>query len=190
MIYQLKQFKLNNVRTVRDLGLLSQSLSVDEYKKHFTNLKNLPIKSYDNVTPKVLIGLNNWYLGAPLKLVEGTPHEPIATKTRLEWCVYGMVGEQTNNNAIYHHRINVCSCERQLEELHNQVKRYFEIETAGINKRDTVMSAEEERALQIMKNTTVRVGDRFETGLLWKKDMISLPESLTMAKKTINRSTK
>lgn len=42
-------------------------------------------------------------------------------------------------------------------------------------------SAEDKRARGILERTTKRIGDRYETGLLWKNDNPSFPDSYPMA---------
>uniref|UniRef100_A0A336LWI0 CSON002273 protein n=1 Tax=Culicoides sonorensis TaxID=179676 RepID=A0A336LWI0_CULSO len=76
---------LNNVQTVERLGLPSQNLDYDALKQDFPYLHGLPIMSYSNATPEILIGINNWRCGVPLKVKEGGISQPIATKCRLGW---------------------------------------------------------------------------------------------------------
>ncbi|KAH8345342.1 hypothetical protein KR059_011476, partial [Drosophila kikkawai] len=41
------------------------------------------------------------------------------------------------------------------------------------------------QALSILEETTKRVGQRYETGLLWRDDEVRLPESYSMALKRL-----
>lgn len=60
--------------------------------------------------------------------------------------------------------------------LHELVKANFRLEAIGVARieRTDVL---EERARQLLENNTRRDGRRWETGLLWKEDMMWLPEN-------------
>jgi len=61
------------------------------------------------------------------------------------------------------------------------VENYFEIENFGVKTAPAVAVNDDVRAQQILDDTTVRVGRRYQTGLLWKTDHIMLPSSYEMA---------
>lgn len=54
------------MRTVKKLSLPSQSLNYQSLAKKYKYLKGLPIGSYDDAKPTVLIGLNNINLCTPI----------------------------------------------------------------------------------------------------------------------------
>ncbi|XP_053699354.1 uncharacterized protein LOC128746327 [Sabethes cyaneus] len=170
-----KRFKMSNVRTVSNLNLPSQSFQMEEAAKQFDHLKQLPIQSYRNAVPKLLIGLDNLHLAVPLKSREGTGNGPIAVKTRLGWCAYGKQQPGVNDEHSFH----ICECTTN-KELHDAVKQFYEIEEIGSG-NVTLRSKEEQCALDLLAQTTVRVGQKFETGLLWKDPDVELPDSYTMA---------
>lgn len=64
----------------------------------------------------------------------------------------------------------------------NIMSDYFDAETFGV-KPDLkpLLGAEDKRAMNILKNTTKRCGNRYESGLLWRHDDIKLPNSYEMA---------
>ncbi|XP_037806228.1 uncharacterized protein LOC119600203 [Lucilia sericata] len=84
-----KQFKLNAVHTVNNLGLSPQTIDADEISRRYPYLSKLPIQSYSNAIPAILIGADNWKLAVPLKIREGSWNQPIASKTRLGWALQG-----------------------------------------------------------------------------------------------------
>uniref|UniRef100_A0A336M070 CSON006694 protein n=1 Tax=Culicoides sonorensis TaxID=179676 RepID=A0A336M070_CULSO len=52
------------------------------------------------------------------------------------------------------------------------------MESSGVETpKYDIASQEEQRAQTIMEATTKKVGDQYETGLLWKYDTIKLPDS-------------
>jgi hypothetical protein len=48
-----------------------------------------------------------------------------------------------------------------------------------------VQSRDDKKAMQILESTTRKVGNRYETGLLWKSDDIVLPNNKVMAEKRL-----
>ncbi|XP_062703570.1 uncharacterized protein LOC134286025 [Aedes albopictus] len=175
-IGQDKRHKLLNVRTVSNLGLPCQSFEVDEAVKKHDHLKGIPLTSYRDATPRILIGVDNLRLALPLKVREGDGTSPVAVKTRLGWCVYGPRGNSNSESYSFH--ICECSCDKS---LHESVKDFFAIEGAGAGPTEIPLTKEDERALILMETTTRRVGNRFETGLIWKEDDIEFPNSYPMA---------
>ncbi|XP_062541787.1 uncharacterized protein LOC134209767 [Armigeres subalbatus] len=173
-----QQFSLKDIRTVKELTLPEQSLDYDELSRRYRYLQGLPIASYDNAVPRILIGVNNASLTVPLQVREGRKDDPIAVKTRLGWCIFGGCGMKAT------HTLNCHTCECSSDrELHNALKEYFTIEDTGVKPLVQLDSEEDKRAKIIMKQTTIRVGERFETGLLWKYDHVELPDSYNMAVK-------
>ncbi|XP_070851443.1 uncharacterized protein [Drosophila suzukii] len=58
---------------------------MEELAMKFPYLKGLPITSYANVRPTIIVGADNWNLAVPLRIREGAWRQPIASKTRLGW---------------------------------------------------------------------------------------------------------
>lgn len=173
-----RQYKLINARTVRSLVLPSQSLNYGLLSKRFPHLRGLPLKDYDLVQPKLLIGLDNIRLGVPIKLREGAVGEPIAAKCRLGWSVYGCIPGCSQLQVINFH--NACIDSDRL--LNEQLRDYFTIERAGISSPyGNLESEDDKRARELLKTTTRRVASGFETGLLWKTENPDFPNSYPMA---------
>ncbi|XP_055543524.1 uncharacterized protein LOC129729067 [Wyeomyia smithii] len=169
-----RRYKVEGARTVAKLNLPSQSFKAETAVQRFEHLQNLPVHGYENAVPKLFIGVDNLHLAVPLKTKEGEAG-PVAVKTRLGWCVYGKQRDNTCNAYSFH----ICEC-TTYEQLHETMKQFFALEQASIGPA-VVVSEEEERAQRILESTTRRIGDRFETGLLWKQDDITLPDSYGMA---------
>ncbi|XP_058828395.1 uncharacterized protein LOC131688239 [Topomyia yanbarensis] len=170
------QFKLNNVRTVQKLNLQGQSFQYDELQKLYPHLRGLPLRSYVNAVPRIIIGIEHAQLLTSLKVREGRTNEPVAMKTRLGWCVYGkQAGDSAAVEQLHVHT------EEQMgnRELHELMKQYFKIEEAVVS--TPIESADDTRAREILEYTTRRTTDGFETGLLWKYDQQSFPNSYPLA---------
>lgn len=85
---------LRGVRAVRTLNLPTQTLSLDELRVSYPALKECPLDSYDDVRPRLLIGLNNVTLTTSVANIICAPDGPVASKTALGWVLYG----PTDNN--------------------------------------------------------------------------------------------
>ncbi|XP_058816370.1 uncharacterized protein LOC131679655 [Topomyia yanbarensis] len=169
---------LSDVRTVSKLDLPRQSLRYAELAETFPYLKGLPIDDYDQAVPRILIGNDNAHVTSTLKLRDGRPGEPIAAKSRLGWTVYG--SNQDKSGDIVH-SFHICECQEAEQTLHELVEKFFSVESLGIMEVAHPESAKTQRANRILMETTKRVGQRFETGLLWKYDSFEFPDSYQMA---------
>ncbi|XP_055923707.1 uncharacterized protein LOC129954075 [Eupeodes corollae] len=142
------------VHTVRKLSLPTQTLNYEELSAGFQHLQNLPISSFKNATPQLLIGANHWSLGIPKEIRENKSSEPVAVRTELGWLIYG--GGKDFKDSF---NLHIC---------------------VVVSKKVTL---EEDRGITLLKkHTKRRIDNHFETGLLWRFDEFSLPESITMAK--------
>lgn len=78
----------------------------------------------------------------------------------------------------------MCECTRN-EELHETVKKFFAVEEVGTT--SPILSTEDQRAQELLEQTTRRVGNRYETRLLWRHDYVELPGSYPMALSRMKR---
>ncbi|XP_058827235.1 uncharacterized protein LOC131687200 [Topomyia yanbarensis] len=171
-------FNISGARTVGALNLPRQSLNAAEMKQQFDYLKELPLPSYQDARPRILIGADNAFLGNTLKSRERNHHEPVAVKTRLGWTIYGGFSTSGNQSDIAHVSLHVCSC----DELQQAMKNYFSLDSLGISKPHKILlSTEDERATSLLHSLTRFEGGSYETGLLWKYDKIKLPDSRALA---------
>ncbi|XP_055604397.1 uncharacterized protein LOC129752651 [Uranotaenia lowii] len=173
------RYHLNNVRTVDNLALPGQTLEYKRLSEQYPHLSGIPMIDYQNAVPKILIGNDNAHLAVPLRRREGSSDAPIATKSRLGWTIHGPIFEHTKSGPQYN--FHLCQCSTKLETLHDLVKQSFTVENLGISFRGTSESDEDRRARNILEATTRRVGQRFETGLLFKYDYLEFPDSRPMA---------
>ncbi|XP_058817350.1 uncharacterized protein LOC131680654 [Topomyia yanbarensis] len=165
---------LKTVRTIDKLMLPQQSLNGEELSEQYMHMRGVPISSYDG-RPEMLIGLNNIHSFAPTEVRVGETVEPIAVRCKLGWTVYGPkpTAAQWENGYLGYHQ-DVTN-----EDLHDLLKSHYALEESVVTVPQE--SVEEKRAREILERTTHRVGNRFETGLLWKTDDPRFPESFPMA---------
>ncbi|XP_040169438.1 uncharacterized protein LOC120903851 isoform X2 [Anopheles arabiensis] len=178
------KYGLENVRTVSQLMLPTQTLKYDVLQQRYSHLKGLPLQNYTRAQPQLLIGLDNIRLGVPLKIREGRPPEPIAALCRLGWSIYGGSAKNKAPAAIVNFHVAPQSdCNKEVNDM---LRDYFTIEDYCTKVTNEKLDTEEERrANRILKETTKRVeqGNRFETGLLWNSDSPNFPDSYPMAVK-------
>ena len=100
----------------------------------------------------------------------GKTNDPIAVKTTLGWVLMGRkksVNNINTNRLVTNENIN---CDQQLEE-------FWTIESYGthsIESSKVMFNKEDRRALDILGKTTVKNGNRYKVGLLWKNKETNL----------------
>ncbi|XP_055590680.1 uncharacterized protein LOC129742764 [Uranotaenia lowii] len=171
-----KRFRMSNVSTIESLDLPVQSLPISDLQKRYPHFRGVPVVGYQNAVPEILIGVDHLRLVVPLKVREGSKGEPTIVKTRLGWNVYG--GQRNSMPFALNFHQCECNCDVNLED---SIKKYFAVEETGVKPTLYQGSEEDARAMSILKNTTIQVDGRYESGLLWKHDMVELPDSRPMA---------
>ncbi|XP_065079196.1 uncharacterized protein LOC135702127 [Ochlerotatus camptorhynchus] len=122
---------------------------------NFMSGLGLPVASYINAKPGMIIGLEHVRLLTSLKNREGNSREPVATKTRLGWCVYG----RNNGSEGSIEQLNVHSCEEMSNsDLHDSMRKFFAVEDAVLTKQ--LESEEDKRARSILEATTLSNGEK------------------------------
>ncbi|XP_062703517.1 uncharacterized protein LOC134285973 [Aedes albopictus] len=81
--------------------------------------------------------------------------------------------------------MHICT-ETSDRDLHDYVREFFSVESLGVAVAPNLAGNEDQRARQILQETTVRTGSgKFETGLLWKQDVVEFPDSRPMAERRL-----
>ena len=176
-----KVFHLKNVRTVSDLQLPTQTVDMDEIIQKWPYLRNIPIKSMIDAKPVILIGQDNWSLTVPRSVIQRSWNEPVSTKTKLGWVLHGKVGDrQEHETDFVHFTVNSDLNNDKICELLRKTFEFDNIDDNFKTETDDITHAKEQ-----LINSTRKVDERkWETGLLWKKD-VSLPESKITALKRL-----
>lgn len=174
------KFRILAAHTVNSLKLPQQTVVMSEIIREHAHLRGLPVKDVHGRVPQILIGLRDIHLYAPIESRIGRPHEPIAVKSKLGWTVYGPSNaRQLETGIVGHHHGEAISN----EELHDLLRSQYTLEESTISVALLPESNEDRRAKEILNSTTLRVGERFETGLLWREDDPKFPDSFPMAVK-------
>lgn len=166
-------YHLQSVRTVNKLELPFQELREQEIK-NYSHTSELPIIPYAKTRPRLLIGLNNASLVKTIISAEGKLNQPIAAKTKIGWTMYGPSVMGTSDTFSAH----ICD-----GDLHNLVKEHFNLESIGVVRTErSSLPSSEKRALELLSTLSIRKGDRFESGLLWRSCNVKIPDTYPMAK--------
>ncbi|XP_073824972.1 uncharacterized protein isoform X1 [Musca autumnalis] len=167
---------MKNVYAVSNLNLPMQSLNQKEIEAAFKNNQNPAVKPYSNIVPKLLIGLDNAFLGLPTITNFKDLSGPFACNTELGWVVFGPCKSISSSQSS----CLFVSVEED-RHVHKMVEDYFNIDSMGVRAAPLIESDDDIRAKEILHESTKRVGNRFQTGLLWKNENVELPDSYTMA---------
>ncbi|XP_070075691.1 uncharacterized protein [Drosophila takahashii] len=170
-----KTYWLNNVHTVKNLGLPKRTVNVQELRIKFPHLDGIPLQSYWNAEPMILIGNNNWKLAVPRKVKEGKWNDPIASKCILGWGLQGSTSPKTVFSM--HH----CQC--NWDKIEKSVRESFCVESVTPK---TFRSVDDEKALEILDKTCSKSEGHYQVGLLWRNNNPILPESYNNAVKRLN----
>ncbi|XP_045501642.1 uncharacterized protein LOC123698874 [Colias croceus] len=172
--HEEKDYVLDNARTVHQLHAFTQSIRESDIARcnHLHDLQDDLL--YENATPKLLIGQDNWELIITRKLRHGKRSQPVASKTLLGWVLHGC---RSSNK----HPVLFCShlseAEKSPDTLENMMKKYFELESIGIEPKRQ-RSDPEQQALNILEKKSQRLpSGRYETGLLWRDESADTPNN-------------
>ncbi|KXJ69602.1 hypothetical protein RP20_CCG026464 [Aedes albopictus] len=171
-----KSYTIDNVLTVDELHLPQQSFDYESLVEQYPHLVGLPLQSYSGITPRMIIGLEHVRLLTALKMREGNGG-PVVVKTRLGWCAFG----KESDGRHLTEQLNLHFHEAMSNQaLHDIMKGYFAVEESAVSSKPE--AEDDRRAVHILEQTTIRHGNRYETGLLWKIENPVLPDSLPMAR--------
>lgn len=174
-----------DVRTVKALSLPKQTLNYTHLKENSPHLQNLPIESYEDAVPKLLLGMNAQRLIVPNDVRESESHQLIATRCKLGWTISGHQSQikELNTSAVHTVNAHICDCTKHADEkLDETFKDYLKLDSLGIVKNpNDLFTSDEKEAMKMMESMTTKKGDKYETGLLWKYQDALIPDSFPMA---------
>ncbi|XP_062716866.1 uncharacterized protein LOC134292119 [Aedes albopictus] len=137
---------------------------MEEAVKKHKHLQGIPITSYRNAVPKILIGVDNLRLALPLEVREGIATALVAVKTRLGWCVYGP-GE-SNKQESYNFHIRECVAD---ETIYRPTKKFNEIEAVYTIPVAMPSTSGEDQAAKTVELRSKPSGDSQTKDAMWKR---------------------
>ena len=134
-------------------------------------------------TVDVLIGQDQIDLHFSKCDVRGNPGEPIA---RLGPFVWSCVGHPEKRTTARNPRTSLaCTifCRPQVfDEINDSLKRFWEIETLGIQQsRPEMLTREEKIAFEKVCHSLIHDGERYQVAVTWKSASPVLPNNYEMA---------
>ncbi|UYV84586.1 hypothetical protein LAZ67_X002714 [Cordylochernes scorpioides] len=156
------------------------SISLENIKEACLHIARMKARDTKNVVPEIIIRGNKPNLILTRELASGPPDAPVGWRTPLGWTIAGEfdnVMEKTLGSVNY-------SASKSGSDrcLHALIKSSFSHENIGVvaTKFEGVRKREK-GVYGILQKTTKKVNGRWETGLLWREDEISLPDIYNMA---------
>ncbi|XP_058792183.1 uncharacterized protein LOC131664808 [Phymastichus coffea] len=169
--------KVGHALAVPHMDLPTQSLPSRVTQKIADEL-GMNVEPYINAKPLILIGQDNW------SLLNGTESRSLknagvaVSRTALGWVMHGYLGGEQNKGRTLNVRATVCVNERDgadepddSNKLEHLFRQYFILDNLGVSETSAV-ERKENRAMEILRKTTRKIGKTWETGLLWKNDTL------------------
>nr|XP_055074008.1 uncharacterized protein LOC129453697 [Misgurnus anguillicaudatus] len=168
-----KTFKINAAFTAKTLGLADHSYPVSLLEK-YKYLKDIPLQTFERVSPLLLIGADNTHLITPIAPVRiGTPDGPAAIKTKLGWTLQGPA--KILENQLQPHQCLFLSLTPAELQLRRDVERLWQLDVLPFRcEKQVTRSREDQEAINLLETKTTRVEVngilRYATPLLRRKD--------------------
>ena len=149
-------------------------------KPEWKHVQDLNLPDCSGKTVQLLLGANVLEAVLQLEVKKGMAGQPVAIKTAFGWTLAGSV-----KGFIPERKRQVMFISRTSsgeDEMSNMLQQWWTTESFGSKfEGDDAKSPEDLRAVKVMENTTRRLDNRYETGLLWKSDEVCLPDNKTVA---------
>ncbi|XP_043242111.1 uncharacterized protein LOC122391871 [Amphibalanus amphitrite] len=146
------------------------------------HLQGLKIPDLSGGEVQLLLGANVLEAVLQREARVGEPGEPVAIRTAFGWSLTGSLASVVPE----HHRevmfVGRSPAEQSEEDLSTMLQNWWATESFGTKHTDEpVLTPDDEKALRILEKTTRHLGERYEVGLLWQDEEVSLPNNYTMA---------
>ena len=175
-------YEMSGVRTKHNLSLPAQTVDVRCVADAWPHLSDVQFPTHGEEAPVLLIGQDQVDLTVAREVCEGPRNAPLATRTKLGWVLQGNVTLPRFRACVDTDFVFTAWTETENDALHQLVKDSFSLENFGVKLLGSQLKSEElNRAENLLDQTTRRVGERYETGLLWKAEVPELPASKDMA---------
>ena len=147
-----------------------------ELKLTYPHLSVLSEETLKLKDVKMILGQNCYHIHRPVEYKSCTNGEPWAVKTKLGWTLCGPLPQQ---KAVQ--MTASCVAASEDDALAEQIKTWWDIESYASRCDVFGRSKEDEKALQMLEQTTKFDGERYEVGLLWKRKDPFLPNNYSSA---------
>lgn len=172
-------FKMDNVRTVKNLELPSQQTDLENLINRYPDLKKFDLTCIKNKRPMILISQQHASIIASREIIEIEPDNngPLITKTKLGWALHGPVNWNSNNIE------NFICCQITDEAMDRKLENFFKLESFGVCIPNAEKNKQEndEKAIKCVKSSIKMINGQYEVKLPWKDQNSILPNSFPMA---------
>ena len=176
------------VWTVPRLNVPSPQIS-SRTRAQWQHLEGLDITLARPDQVEVLLGANVLEAILQREVRIGRQGQPIAIKSHFGWALCGRISCLVP--AAGQHVMHVHRSTSKEDELNEMVQNWWNTETFGAAHSETKpRSQEDRRAVKILEENTRLVDGRFESGLLWKSDNVSMPDNRLGALRRLERTEK
>ncbi|XP_070492639.1 uncharacterized protein [Chironomus tepperi] len=177
-----KPIVIKNVTATQSLNLPEQEQDPETIKRRFPYLKDVPLPCYSQQVPQILLGLTHANLMAHLSSVCGQDGDPVAALTPLGWVLYGSCFDPCDraNPVLLGFTCQIDTPDVSNDDLLRYIRSCNDVESIGIaHKNASLLSAEDQQAEKVIKATTKFIPGkgRYETGLLWAHENITMPDN-------------
>ncbi|CAG9125027.1 unnamed protein product [Plutella xylostella] len=164
-----EEFKLEEVRTVEKLDFITQTVKKEEVDdcSHLSDIREE--LAYEEASPKLLIGQDNWDLIVSREVRDGRRDQPVASRTQLGWVLHGCRTTQSKP-------VNFCGYVTR-STMEKMMKHCFELESLSIEARKPTTDPEEQATRKLEEESRRLPDGRFETRLLWKRENEKIPNN-------------
>lgn len=161
--------------TVRsmDIDLPTQYISKKDLL-HIGTPEN-SVKPYNNVTPQILLGLDNATLTAN---EDSKIHKSVVlTRSKLGWALEGKIGEPESGGIVGVTRDH-------MQVIQDAVTKFIEFDNYGLDmSRPIIESKEITLARKTLQDGVKNVGGRYEAPLLWRNVIREMPDNSEYARR-------
>ncbi|XP_057380662.1 uncharacterized protein LOC130703059 [Daphnia carinata] len=170
-------FEIPNCYSVPVLKIKNENVDLKKLVKDWPHLAGLKVPAQNSVDVNVLIGSCDMAPQEVLEIKRDPLNEraPRSLRTAFGWCIAGPISPA----AVAQLQCNSLSLAPPPDQdLVNAIDRFLLTETYEARAAVKVpVSDDELRANKILNETTRFVGDRYESGLLWKNEEPNLPDN-------------
>ena len=146
--------------------------------RQYPHLKHVSFPYLKQSTVDLLIGSNQFDLIHSRTVIRGPPNTTWAMSTKLGWAIAG--GSTLPTTAA----TNGTCIRSRPDALFQKIQEWMHIDCSGISSDRNTMSAEDQRSLSVLKNSTKLVDGHYEISLL-RKNHVSLPNNKWVAKTAV-----
>ena len=176
-----KRYKIEQAFTASELGLSTHSHPVKALQRTYHHLRGLPLQSFNQAQPLLLIGSDYPHLITPVeRVLLGPPGGPAALNTRLGWTLQGpakvLLHQSSTPQCLFTRVLTPTT------ELLQHVAQLWQMDVLPYrNEKLITRSKQDTAAVRTLEEKTVRVEvdgiDRYATPLLWKEKVPPLQAS-------------